>query len=162
MQRMACIAQAGGDLKRCPKTDEIFPVTGRRDCTGGVVRVDAGPDDRAVADAAGHLAGHPPGRGGGGEIAIAVTRDGAHGTMTALLVVILDEAATATFELVLQCPPALRRIKISVISKGDALLSAKGERPLADQQHMVGKLHHCARRQYRIARPEDSAPARRP
>src|SRR5215469_10909359 len=140
MQRMARMAQAGGNLKRCPKTNEIFPVTGRRDCTGGVVRINAGTDDRAVADAAGHLAGHPPGRGGGCEIAIAVTRDSAHGAMTALLVVILGEAATATFELVLQRPPAFRRIKIWGISKGDALLLAKSECPLADQQHMIGKL----------------------
>src|SRR5215469_15237603 len=142
---MTRMAQAGGDLKRGPKSDEIFPMTGRRDCTGGVVRVDAGADDRAVADAAGHLAGHPPGRGGGGEVAIAVTGDSAHGAMTALLVVILGEAATATFELVLQRPPALRRIKIARISKGDALLLAKSECPLADQQHMIGKLHHGAR-----------------
>ena len=68
-------------------------------CTGRVVSIGAGSNDRAVANPARHLAGHTPGRGGGGKIAVAVASDRPYGAVQPLLVVILGEAAMAALKL---------------------------------------------------------------
>jgi hypothetical protein len=63
------------------------------------VSIGAGSNDRAVANPTRYLAGHTPGRGGDGEIAVAVARDRPYGAMQLLLVVILGEAAMAALKL---------------------------------------------------------------
>src|SRR5439155_356629 len=109
-ERLAGIAQAGSDLERGTVANKKFAVPGRRDRAGGIVGVGAGANDRAVADPARSLAGHPAGRGGGGEIAVAVPGDGADGAMSGRLL--------APSERVLQFPPAGFGAEIFRLGKG--------------------------------------------
>src|SRR5690348_13643156 len=87
IEAFAAVDQAGGDLVGGGEADEELAVPGRRDGAACVVGKRAGADDRAVPDAAGLLAGHPAGRGRGGEVAAAVAGDGADRPMPAGLVV---------------------------------------------------------------------------
>ena len=65
-------------------------------------------------------------------------------------------------ERVLQFPPARFAMEISRLAERDAVRAAKGERPLADQQHMARPLHYGARGANRVARPEDARHRPRP
>src|SRR5947207_493482 len=74
-ERLAAMEDPRGDLVRHAETDEEFAMTGRRHRAAGVVGIGPGADDRRVADPPRQLAGHPAGRGGGGEIAVTIARD---------------------------------------------------------------------------------------
>ena len=75
-----------------------------------------------VADPAGRLAGHPAGRGGGGEVAAAVAGDGAHGA-------VLRRLAIRMFERALQFPPACFAVKIAGLAECDAFARQKASAP---------------------------------
>jgi hypothetical protein len=68
----------------------------------------------------------------------------------------------ASLEFVLQFAPAPFTVKIASFRKNDALLPAKGERTLSDQQYFFRSFHDRTRGQYRIARPEDARDRTRP
>src|SRR5713101_1985000 len=130
-------------------------MTGRRHCAGRIVGIGAGADNRTVADPAQGLAGHSAGRGGGSEIAFAISGNGTHRSG-------LGRGSAALTEDRLQFPPALIAAEIGGLGKGHTLLAAKGKGALADHQYMLRVVHHRPSRQYRVARPEDAGHRTRP
>ena len=138
VEGLAGVAQAGGDLEHDAVADEKFPMAGRRYGAGRVVRIRPGADDRAVADPAGRLARPSTGRSSSRQIAVAIARDGADGATAACFVVPM-------FDCLLQFEPTLFGIKIVWVAQGDAGFQTKGQRPLADQQHVARALHHRPR-----------------
>src|SRR5205809_2641578 len=71
-ERFAPIAHAGRDVEREHRAQEELAVAGAGDGARGVVRVDAGADDRRIADAAWKLAGDAAGGGRRREVAGAI------------------------------------------------------------------------------------------
>src|SRR5438552_17696561 len=73
-ERFAAIPHAGRDVEREHRAQEELAVAGAGDGARGVVGVDAGADDRRIADAAGKLAGDAAGGGRRREVAGAIQR----------------------------------------------------------------------------------------
>jgi len=90
-----------------------------------------------------------------GEIAEAAAGDGTHRA-------VLRRLAIRMFERALQFPPARSAVEIAGLAERDTVLAAKGERPLADQQHVARPLHHGTRRPNRVAWSKDARHRARP
>ena len=101
-QRVAAMADARRDFMRDAEPDEELAVAGRRDRAGRVVGEGAGADDRAVADPARQFAGHPAGRGRGGEISATIARNSADRAVAARVVIVRSSGI-----------PRARRAKVS-------------------------------------------------
>ena len=114
------MAHARGNLVRRAEANEELAVTGRRHRAGGVVGIDAGADDRGVADPARQFAGHAAGRGRRGEIAGSVARHRAHRAVAARLVDfhLIRKTAPLPFQLLLQLPPAALGMEILALGEG--------------------------------------------
>src|ERR1700730_9862156 len=150
------MAQARVDREGGDVPDEDLPVTRRRDRAARIVSIGTGTDDRGIADPARNLSCHPAGRGGGGEIAAAVAGDGAHRA-------VLRRLAARMFQGVPQFPPACFGMEIEGLAERDTVLPAKGERPVADQQHWRDRsiTSRAARTGLRGPKTPATAPARR-
>src|SRR5205807_2073126 len=105
LQRSTAVAEARGNREGGDVPDEEFAMTRRRDRAGRVVGIGAGADNRGVADPTGRFSRHSAGRGSGGEIAVAVSGDGAHGA-------VLPRLAARIFEGALQFAPTCYGVEI--------------------------------------------------
>src|SRR5207237_2315040 len=138
LQRLTTMVQSSCDFEGGAIADEELAVAGRRHSAGRVVGIGAGADDRTVADPARCFPCHPTGRGGGGEIALAITGDSTDGAG-------LGCGWKALSECSLQFQPALVGTEIAELLESDLLGATEGEGALADQQHMRRVFHHSAR-----------------
>ena len=125
---------------------EILAVPGRRDRAHAVLGVGPRADDRRVADAPGSLVGHPAGRGGGGEIAVAIARHGPHGARRGGHQIRDVSPALLGLELL----EALRGAEVMIGHERQALFERELLGAGAHQQHMPRLLHHPPRELDRI------------
>src|SRR6266481_3178860 len=105
------VSNPRSDLVRHAVADKKLAVTGRGHGAAGVVGIGPGADDRGVADPPWQLAGHPAGRGGGGEVAPTIARNRADGAVAARFVIV----GCAGREGLLQGPPARSGVEIVAI-----------------------------------------------